>query len=131
MKLGIWVKLFVEECPEEDVEELPDNLATSPIPTNHFPDKYLKINNIEPTTDKEMHLNYGWWKFSRRSHSVVDRLTEALLRLYKTRPKCPAVTAHHDITCLRIARDELQLPLPLPRRNSIDFSKETPKGDEN
>lgn len=42
MKLGdSGEAFFVEECREEDVEALPDNLATSPIPTtNHFPDKF-------------------------------------------------------------------------------------------
>ncbi|XP_065367540.1 phosphatidate phosphatase LPIN3 isoform X3 [Calliphora vicina] len=84
MKLGeSGEAFFVEECPEEDVEELPDNLATSPIPSNHFPEKYLNSNNIENDADKE-----------------------------------------------KIASDELQLPLPLPRRNSIDFSKESPKDEE-
>ncbi|KAM7344657.1 phosphatidate phosphatase LPIN isoform 2-T6 [Cochliomyia hominivorax] len=54
MKLGeSGEAFFVEECPEEDVEELPDNLATSPIPSNHFPDKYLNNNNIENDNDKE------------------------------------------------------------------------------
>ncbi|XP_037819727.1 phosphatidate phosphatase LPIN2 isoform X5 [Lucilia sericata] len=48
MKLGeSGEAFFVEECPEEDVEELPDNLATSPIPSNHFPEKYLNSNKIE------------------------------------------------------------------------------------
>lgn len=42
MKLGeSGEAFFVEECPEEDVEELPDNLATSPIPSNYFPNKFV------------------------------------------------------------------------------------------
>ncbi|XP_075168983.1 phosphatidate phosphatase LPIN3-like isoform X2 [Haematobia irritans] len=84
MKLGeSGEAFFVEECPEEDVEELPDNMATSPIPTSHFPEKYLKNNS----------------------------------------------TLEHDNGAEKNASDTLQipLPLPLPRRNSIDFSKESAK----
>lgn len=48
MKLGeSGEAFFVEERPEEDVEELPDNMATSPIPSNHFPEKYLNNINLE------------------------------------------------------------------------------------
>ena len=37
MKLGeSGEAFFVEECPEEEIEELPANLATSPIPTSDF-----------------------------------------------------------------------------------------------
>ncbi|XP_061401684.1 phosphatidate phosphatase LPIN2 [Musca vetustissima] len=84
MKLGeSGEAFFVEECPEEDVEELPDNMATSPIPTNHFPDKYLK-NGTSLDNDNDLDKN---------------------------------------------ASETLQIPmtLPLPRRNSIDFSKESAK----
>ncbi|XP_011290718.1 phosphatidate phosphatase LPIN1 isoform X4 [Musca domestica] len=84
MKLGeSGEAFFVEECPEEDVEELPDNMATSPIPTNHFPEKYLK-NGTSLDNDNDLDKN---------------------------------------------ASDTLQIPmtLPLPRRNSIDFSKESAK----
>lgn len=54
MKLGeSGEAFFVEECPEEDVEELPDNLATSPIPSNHFPEKYLNNNNNNENDDNK------------------------------------------------------------------------------
>lgn len=61
MKLGeSGEAFFVEECPEEDVEELPDNLATSPIPSNHFPEKYLNNNNIENDNDtKEKYVRFA------------------------------------------------------------------------
>ncbi|XP_055689858.1 phosphatidate phosphatase LPIN2 isoform X1 [Lutzomyia longipalpis] len=37
MKLGeSGEAFFVEECPEDDLEELPSNLATSPIPSSEF-----------------------------------------------------------------------------------------------
>lgn len=37
MKLGeSGEAFFVEECTEDDLEILPDHLATSPIPTNEF-----------------------------------------------------------------------------------------------
>ncbi|XP_073813660.1 phosphatidate phosphatase LPIN isoform X1 [Musca autumnalis] len=84
MKLGeSGEAFFVEECPEEDVEELPDNMATSPIPTNHFPEKYLK-NGSSLDNDNDIDKN---------------------------------------------ASETLKIPmtLPLPRRNSIDFSKESAK----
>ncbi|XP_053963858.1 phosphatidate phosphatase LPIN3 isoform X2 [Anastrepha ludens] len=85
MKLGdSGEAFFVEECLEEDGEELPENMATSPIPSSYFPSKYgndaLEDDILEGTT--------------------------------------------------KIARDDIQLPLPLPRRNSIDFSKETEKEDQ-
>jgi len=35
--------------------------------------------------------------------------------------------SHHFITFFRNASDDLQIPLPMPRRNSIDLSKEEPK----
>uniref|UniRef100_A0A0K8TTZ6 phosphatidate phosphatase n=1 Tax=Tabanus bromius TaxID=304241 RepID=A0A0K8TTZ6_TABBR len=69
MKLGeSGEAFFVEECPE-DLEELPENLATSPIPTSEL-SKY------------EEHKN------------------------------------------LNNASETVELPLPRPRRNSIDLSKE-------
>ncbi|XP_017469437.1 PREDICTED: phosphatidate phosphatase LPIN2 isoform X1 [Rhagoletis zephyria] len=85
MKLGdSGEAFFVEECPLEDAEELPENMATSPIPSSYFPSKYandtLEDDTLEGTT--------------------------------------------------KIASDDIQLPLPLPRRNSIDFSKETVKEDQ-
>lgn len=44
MKLGeSGEAFFVEECPEDDLEELPANLATSPIP-NEFA-KYEEQTN--------------------------------------------------------------------------------------
>ncbi|XP_037893376.1 phosphatidate phosphatase LPIN2 isoform X3 [Glossina fuscipes] len=47
MKLGdSGEAFFVEECPEEDVEELPENLATSPIPSDHFPNKFRSNDTI-------------------------------------------------------------------------------------
>lgn len=37
MKLGeSGEAFFVEECPDDDLEELPANMATSPIPLNEF-----------------------------------------------------------------------------------------------
>lgn len=37
MKLGeSGEAFFVEECPEDDIEQLPANMATSPLPTNDF-----------------------------------------------------------------------------------------------
>lgn len=37
MKLGeSGEAFFVEECPEDDIEQLPANMATSPLPTNEF-----------------------------------------------------------------------------------------------
>lgn len=57
MKLGeSGEAFFVEECPEEDVEELPDNMATSPIPTSHFPEKYLNNNTLDNGSDKEKYV---------------------------------------------------------------------------
>lgn len=47
MKLGdSGEAFFVEECAEEDVEALPDNLATSPIPASHFPEKYTNSSSL-------------------------------------------------------------------------------------
>ena len=41
MKLGeSGEAFFVEEIAEEDIEEIPDNMATSPIPSNYFPSKF-------------------------------------------------------------------------------------------
>lgn len=71
MKLGeSGEAFFVEECPEDDIEQLPANMATSPLPTNDF-SKYEATNYSNNTT----------------------------------------------------VEDTIQLPLP--RRNSIDFSKES------
>lgn len=37
MKLGeSGEAFFVEECPEDDIEQLPANMATSSLPTNEF-----------------------------------------------------------------------------------------------
>lgn len=69
MKLGeSGEAFFVEECPEEEIEELPDNLATSPLPSNDF-------------------------------------------------------TSLDDVKTLSTA-SEIPLPMPIPRRNSIDLSKD-------
>lgn len=44
MKLGeSGEAFFVEECPEDDIEQLPANMATSPLPTNEF-SKYEATN---------------------------------------------------------------------------------------
>ncbi len=44
MKLGeSGEAFFVEECPEDDIEQLPANMATSPLPTNEF-SKYEPTN---------------------------------------------------------------------------------------
>ncbi|XP_020717101.1 phosphatidate phosphatase LPIN2 isoform X2 [Ceratitis capitata] len=85
MKLGeSGEAFFVEECPAEDAESLPANMATSPIPSSHFPSKYDNNTITEDTLEGKS----------------------------------------------KIASDDIQLPLPLPRRNSIDFSKETEKEDQ-
>lgn len=42
MKLGeSGEAFFVEECDEDDLEQLPANMATSPLPTSEF-DKYAE-----------------------------------------------------------------------------------------
>ncbi|XP_064544236.1 phosphatidate phosphatase LPIN3 isoform X3 [Drosophila montana] len=83
MKLGdSGEAFFVEECPDDDDEELPANLATSPIPKS----------------------------FLQSLNKVNDSLEEI-----------------RGVTADKSASDELQIPLPLPRRNSIDLSKEEPK----
>ncbi|XP_034655019.1 phosphatidate phosphatase LPIN2 isoform X1 [Drosophila subobscura] len=83
MKLGdAGEAFFVEECLDDDDDELPANLATSPIP--------LSFMNL-------------------REHGN------------DTMEDISGVTADKN------ASEELQIPLPLPRRNSIDFSKEEPK----
>ncbi|XP_068144337.1 phosphatidate phosphatase LPIN3 isoform X5 [Drosophila tropicalis] len=85
MKLGdSGEAFFVEEYPEDDDEELPENLATSPIPKSF-------LQSLE--------------------HKANDTLEDI-----------SGVTADN-----KNASEELQIPLPLPRRNSIDFSKEEPK----
>ncbi|XP_011182915.2 phosphatidate phosphatase LPIN2 isoform X3 [Zeugodacus cucurbitae] len=84
MKLGdSGEAFFVEECPEEDAEALPENMATSPIPSSYFPNKYDNDTLMDDTLESK------------------------------------TIIASDDI-----------LPLPLPRRNSIDFSKETEKEDQ-
>ncbi|XP_033251333.1 phosphatidate phosphatase LPIN3-like [Drosophila miranda] len=83
MKLGDAGKaFFVEECLEDDDDELPANLATSPIP--------LSFMNLREHGNDTMEDISG-------------------------------------VTDDKNASEELQIPLPLPRRNSIDFSKEEPK----
>lgn len=48
MKLGdSGEAFFVEEIAEDDEEEIPENMATSPIPTDHFPSKFID----DPTND--------------------------------------------------------------------------------
>ncbi|XP_034479387.1 phosphatidate phosphatase LPIN3 isoform X3 [Drosophila innubila] len=83
MKLGdSGEAFFVEECPEDDDEELPENLATSPIPKSFL-----------------QSLNKGNDTMEDISGVIADKN----------------------------ASDDLQIPLPMPRRNSIDLSKEEPK----
>uniref|UniRef100_A0A6P4DXI4 Phosphatidate phosphatase LPIN2 isoform X2 n=1 Tax=Drosophila rhopaloa TaxID=1041015 RepID=A0A6P4DXI4_DRORH len=83
MKLGdSGEAFFVEECLEDEDEELPANLATSPIPNS-----FLQSRDKANDTMEDI------------SGVVADKN----------------------------ASEELLLPLPLPRRNSIDLSKEEPK----
>ncbi|XP_032573088.1 phosphatidate phosphatase LPIN3 isoform X5 [Drosophila sechellia] len=83
MKLGdSGEAFFVEECLEDEDEELPANLATSPIPNSFLASRDKANDTMEDI-----------------SVVVTDKN----------------------------ASEELLLPLPLPRRNSIDFSKEEPK----
>ncbi|XP_043663163.1 phosphatidate phosphatase LPIN2 isoform X4 [Drosophila teissieri] len=83
MKLGdSGEAFFVEECLEDDDDELPANLATSPIPNSFLASRDKANDTMEDI-----------------SGAVTDKN----------------------------ASEELLLPLPLPRRNSIDFSKEEPK----
>ncbi|XP_070140844.1 phosphatidate phosphatase LPIN3 isoform X4 [Drosophila kikkawai] len=83
MKLGdSGEAFFVEECLEDEDEELPANLATSPIP-----------NSFLQSRDK--------------GNDTMEDIS--------------------GVAADKNASEELQLPLPLPRRNSIDFSKEEPK----
>ncbi|XP_055837431.1 phosphatidate phosphatase LPIN3 isoform X4 [Episyrphus balteatus] len=57
MKLGeSGEAFFVEECAEDDVEELPDNLATSPIPSDYFPNKYTDVD-IDDADEKAKHTD--------------------------------------------------------------------------
>uniref|UniRef100_A0A1A9WP08 phosphatidate phosphatase n=1 Tax=Glossina brevipalpis TaxID=37001 RepID=A0A1A9WP08_9MUSC len=61
MKLGdSGEAFFVEECSEEDVEELPENLATSPIPSDHFPNKFRSNDTItlEEDDNEEKHTDH-------------------------------------------------------------------------
>lgn len=50
MKLGeSGEAFFVEEVPESDNEEIPEHLATSPIPVSHIAEYYnnqVKTNNV-------------------------------------------------------------------------------------
>lgn len=50
MKLGeSGEAFFVEEIAEDDGEEVPENMATSPIPTDYFPSKFVDDHlNNEP-----------------------------------------------------------------------------------
>ncbi|XP_034108586.1 phosphatidate phosphatase LPIN2 isoform X2 [Drosophila albomicans] len=83
MKLGdSGEAFFVEECPEDDGEELPENLATSPIPKSFL-----------------QSLNKG--------NDTMEDIS--------------------GVAADKNASDDLQIPLPMPRRNSIDLSKEEPK----
>ncbi|KAM8714331.1 hypothetical protein ACLKA7_014460 [Drosophila subpalustris] len=83
MKLGdSGEAFFVEECPDDDDEELPENLATSPIPKSFL-----------------QSLNKGNDTMEDISGVIADKN----------------------------ASDDLQIPLPMPRRNSIDLSKEESK----
>nr|XP_016943172.1 phosphatidate phosphatase LPIN2 isoform X3 [Drosophila suzukii] len=83
MKLGdSGEAFFVEECLEDEDEELPANLATSPIPNS-----FLQSRDKANDTMEDI------------SGVVADKN----------------------------ASEDLLLPLPMPRRNSIDFSKEEPK----
>uniref|UniRef100_A0A1L8E5C0 phosphatidate phosphatase n=1 Tax=Nyssomyia neivai TaxID=330878 RepID=A0A1L8E5C0_9DIPT len=51
MKLGeSGEAFFVEECPEDDLEELPSNLATSPIPSSEF-SKLAQTSDFVSTKD--------------------------------------------------------------------------------
>ncbi|XP_023172832.2 phosphatidate phosphatase LPIN3 isoform X4 [Drosophila hydei] len=82
MKLGdSGEAFFVEECLEDDDDELPANLATSPIPKSFL----QSLNN--------------------KSIDILEDMR----------------------TVDKSASDDLQIPLPIPRRNSIDLSKEEPK----
>ncbi|XP_017838115.1 phosphatidate phosphatase LPIN2 isoform X1 [Drosophila busckii] len=84
MKLGdSGEAFFVEECPEDDDEELPQNMATSPIPKSFL-----------------QSLNKG--------NDTMEDIS-------------------HAVTSDKSASEDMQIPLPLPRRNSIDLSKEEPK----
>lgn len=41
MKLGeSGEAFFVQECPENDLDELPENLATSPLPSEEYANQY-------------------------------------------------------------------------------------------
>ncbi|XP_041565777.1 phosphatidate phosphatase LPIN3 isoform X2 [Drosophila elegans] len=83
MKLGdSGEAFFVEECLEDEDEELPANLATSPIP-----------NSFLQSRDK--------------GNDTMEDIS--------------------GVAADKNASEDLLLPLPLPRRNSIDFSKEEPK----
>ncbi|XP_052843397.1 phosphatidate phosphatase LPIN2 isoform X4 [Drosophila gunungcola] len=83
MKLGdSGEAFFVEECLEDEDEELPANLATSPIP-----------NSFLQSRDK--------------ANDTMEDIS--------------------GVAADKNASEDLLLPLPLPRRNSIDFSKEEPK----
>uniref|UniRef100_A0A6B2EFA7 phosphatidate phosphatase n=1 Tax=Phlebotomus kandelakii TaxID=1109342 RepID=A0A6B2EFA7_9DIPT len=56
MKLGeSGEAFFVEECPEDDLEELPSNMATSPIPSSEF-SKLGQNSDFTSTSMKEEEL---------------------------------------------------------------------------
>ncbi|KAH8402112.1 hypothetical protein KR009_009839 [Drosophila setifemur] len=83
MKLGdSGEAFFVEECLEDEDEELPANLATSPIPSS-----FLQLRD--------------------KGNDTMEDIS--------------------GVAADKNASEELLLPLPLPRRNSIDFSKEETK----
>lgn len=51
MKLGeSGEAFFVQECPENDLDELPANLATSPLPTEEFSSTYEEGYKILTTS---------------------------------------------------------------------------------
>ncbi|XP_017087737.2 phosphatidate phosphatase LPIN3 isoform X4 [Drosophila bipectinata] len=83
MKLGdSGEAFFVEECLDDEDEELPANLATSPIP-----------NSFLQSRDK--------------ANDTMEDIS--------------------GVAADKNASEDLPISLPLPRRNSIDFSKEEPK----
>ncbi|XP_017061326.1 phosphatidate phosphatase LPIN3 isoform X4 [Drosophila ficusphila] len=83
MKLGdSGEAFFVEEYLEDEDEDLPANLATSPIPNSFLQSRDKANDTMEDISGVAIDKN---------------------------------------------ASEDLLLPLPIPRRNSIDFSKEEPK----
>lgn len=50
MKLGeSGEAFFVQECPENDLDELPENLATSPLPSEEYANKYNERYTVADT----------------------------------------------------------------------------------